>query len=163
MMAERHGFRLDDGLLFVLKPDELTVESVELGLPIRTHIRRYKVGDSVRRIEPVALSPRDFVDEWLKRPWSEMEPLSTPETAAWHSRLYNQNLDAESLRSAQCVSSPGKWVVTLEGRYFLVNDLGGYRYRMESISGSQPEGCPEESESGMRSPWLTAEQLRGLK
>jgi len=38
----------------------------------RKHIERYAVaGDSVRRIQPVALSPGDFVHEWLARPWAE--------------------------------------------------------------------------------------------
>lgn len=29
------------------------------------------VGDSVRRVQPVAASPRDFVDEWIASPWTE--------------------------------------------------------------------------------------------
>jgi hypothetical protein len=51
-------------------------ESLDLGVHNRVYIRRYAVnGDVVKRVQPVAASPRDFVDEWTVSPW--------PEAANW--------------------------------------------------------------------------------
>lgn len=44
--------------------------SIDTGVHSRVFIRHYAVsGDTVRRTQPVAVSPRDFVDEWLESPW----------------------------------------------------------------------------------------------
>lgn len=56
-----------------LQPDELLIElrdrSMDGGILVRTHVLRYRVTDAaVDRIDPVALQPQDFVDEWLTRP-----------------------------------------------------------------------------------------------
>lgn len=46
-------------------------DSIDTG-SARSEIFRYRVsGDEVRRIQPVAVNGRDFVDEWLQRDWSE--------------------------------------------------------------------------------------------
>ena len=51
-------------------------ESIDLGVHNRVYIRRYAVnGDVVKRVQPVAVSPRDFVDEWMVSSW--------PEAANW--------------------------------------------------------------------------------
>ena len=53
--------------------------SIDGGVHNREYIRRYSIhGDSIRRIAPVAASPRDFVDEWINLPW--------PEAAQWSDR-----------------------------------------------------------------------------
>jgi hypothetical protein len=45
--------------------------SIDAGVHNRVFIRHYSVmGDTVRRTQPVAVSPRDFVDEWIVSPWS---------------------------------------------------------------------------------------------
>jgi hypothetical protein len=39
----------------------------------RPHIERYAIaGDRVRRIQPAALNPRDFAEEWIISPWAEV-------------------------------------------------------------------------------------------
>ena len=62
---------------FVLKPDELIIElkdhSIDIGIHNRTEILRYSFADGVHRVDPVALQPQDFAEEWLAQPWSEME------------------------------------------------------------------------------------------
>ena len=56
---------------------EFTKRSIDLGVHNREAIRHYLIdGDRVRRIDPVALSPRDFVDEWLTSDWEEIGPWS---------------------------------------------------------------------------------------
>jgi hypothetical protein len=46
--------------------------SIDTGVHNRVWIRHYSViGDTVHRIQPVAVSPRDFVDEWVESPWEQ--------------------------------------------------------------------------------------------
>lgn len=46
--------------------------SIDGGVHNRIFIRHYSVlGDTVRRTQLVAVSPRDFVDEWIVSPWEE--------------------------------------------------------------------------------------------
>ncbi|KML62770.1 hypothetical protein VL15_01200 [Burkholderia cepacia] len=78
-----HGYVLDDNALrFKVRPDgfelRTTVGSLDSDVMTRPGIFRYRVdGDTVQRVQPVALNGRDFVDEWLKaddapaREWSE--------------------------------------------------------------------------------------------
>lgn len=57
---------------------------------IRRHVRRYAVaGGSVRRVQPVAESVRDFVDEWIDSSWEEAKDWSAsgPALAAGHSGI----------------------------------------------------------------------------
>src|SRR5690349_21210056 len=56
---------------------EFTERTIDGGVHNREAIRHYLVnGDQVRRVDPVALSPRDFVDEWLTDTWTESAKLS---------------------------------------------------------------------------------------
>ena len=64
-----------------LEPDELLIEltdrSIDAGIHSRTHVLHFNVaGPAGERIDPVALCPRDFVEEWLTRSWTEMESRS---------------------------------------------------------------------------------------
>jgi hypothetical protein len=60
--------------------------------PSRIWIRRFNIVDNtVERIPPVALSQRDFVDEWIQSTWEDAEswtePDVQPRTRAVHKRL----------------------------------------------------------------------------
>jgi hypothetical protein len=56
------------------------VNTIEIEQLFRKGIFRYEVdGDTVRRVQPIALDGRGFVDEWLKAPWSEAKEWSLPE------------------------------------------------------------------------------------
>ena len=79
LKVERDAFELrHDGSS--LDPDVL----------IRRHVRRYSVsGETVRRVQPVAETVRDFADEWIDSPWAEAKDWSgrDPALAAAHSSL----------------------------------------------------------------------------
>jgi hypothetical protein len=50
----------------------LETDSLDNDLMTRPGIFRYRIsGKQVTRVQPIALNGRDFVDEWLKSPWSE--------------------------------------------------------------------------------------------
>lgn len=56
----------------------------------RPHIERYAIaGDRVRRIQPAALNPRDFAEEWIVSPWAEAASWSAAGSAlkAEHARI----------------------------------------------------------------------------
>lgn len=184
LLSDRHGFWLgNDGPEFVLTPEELTIEfldrSVDVGIHNRTEIQRYRFGeDGVRRLDPVAFQPQDFMEEWLTRPWSEMQERSAAGLAGVHEALQASDSGDYGV-VAPCPGRPGRWVVSLETRYqgdkkldrpieryFVVADLGHYRYRMESVWSDAPEGCkvipsPATAPSE-KHPWLTADELRAL-
>src|SRR5262249_53129883 len=54
--------------------------SMDSGVLDRVWIRRFHVyGDRVVRMQPVAVSPRDFVDEWIVSPWRDASAWSLPQ------------------------------------------------------------------------------------
>jgi hypothetical protein len=56
--------------------------SIDSGVHNRVWIRHYQIlANSVKRIQPVAVSPRDFVDEWIISPWSESAAWSSSSSA----------------------------------------------------------------------------------
>lgn len=67
-----------------LTPTDLLIEyrggSIDNGTIIRTHVAHYLIqsGDRLERIAPVALSPNDFVDEWVSSAWPEATRWSDP-------------------------------------------------------------------------------------
>jgi hypothetical protein len=64
--------------------------SLDPEILIRRHVRRYAVtGETVRRVQPVAKSVRDFADEWISSSWAEAKAWSgrDPALAGAHSAL----------------------------------------------------------------------------
>jgi hypothetical protein len=66
--------------------------SIDLGINNRVWVRHFAVeGDEVRRTPPIAVSPRDFVDEWIVSPWDLASPWSRPDARRsleiWHAQL----------------------------------------------------------------------------
>ncbi|HUO93107.1 MAG TPA: hypothetical protein VMU22_09305, partial [Rhizomicrobium sp.] len=126
----------------------------------RTHVWRLAANDhSVRRLEPVALSPRDFVDEWLTRPWNEgvgwIEPSQNgSQLRDWYVRYHRGveiifgEFDGPPLR---CRSDKTLWQVgfTQQGgpknpdlsAYFLVRWLAPYRFTLVDIRTSKSRDC----------------------
>lgn len=62
--------------------------SIDGGVHNRVWIRHFAIsGDTVTRVQPVAVSPRDFVDEWLVSPWKS--------ASGWSSKTANEQLRQE--------------------------------------------------------------------
>ncbi len=180
LLSGEHGFwmgNVDNGLVFALKPDELIIElldgSVDLGIPNRTQIHRYSFVDGVKRLEPVALQPQDFAEEWLTRPWSEMQSESSPKTLKWHSTLYADLVMGKYSNVLLCAAKPDRWSIGFEityiGKelkepidvYLRVRDLGNYRFEMEAVSDSQFEGCLGEGSPSDKHPLALRRAVEG--
>ena len=187
LQTQDHGFWLgNDSPEFVLKADELLIEfldsSVDGGVHNRTEIQRYKFGTTIERLDPVAFQPQDFVEEWLTRPWTEMQSRSAAGLSEWHGSLSADYVRGDYSEVTRCGGSPGHWLIGLniarigakdisdaETTYFLVAELGDYRYRMEAVGSETFPACPSPEVRGPANapseqhPWLSPAQLRALR
>lgn len=126
-----------------LTPGELLLEFTGCALEpgfTRTHVLHYSIGASgVQRIDPVALDPQDFVDEWFRGPWSERQSRSAGGLAKWNGLLHTYTAEYEFVQP--CENRPGVTQVALQlmkaaGNelaepltvYCLVQDKGDHRY-----------------------------------
>ncbi|MGA2739039.1 MAG: hypothetical protein ABSG65_16495 [Bryobacteraceae bacterium] len=109
--------------------------------------------EKVERIDPIARGPRDFVDEWLTRPWEQSarwtEPYKRAALARWH-RMDN-SIDFSNT-AMHCRQSPDLWqimsgydVVPFDTplRYFLVRWQPPYRFTLVDINDRPWAGCTE--------------------
>jgi hypothetical protein len=181
LLSEKQGvYQSEDDLELVLKPEELMLEfldrSVDAGVHHRTRIRRYPLAGGVQRLDPVAFQPQDFAEEWFTRPWGEMQTRSAPETVDWHSKLHDGLVLGEYSAVVPCAQRPGRWMIALDithigekefaeplETYFLVRELGNYRYLMEAVSDSRPAGCPGDQFASGKHPWLAPAELKALR
>jgi hypothetical protein len=179
LVSDGHGFYLHDEDPIVLKPDEVMLEfldhSVEGGVHSRTHILRLNLADGLKRLEPVAFQPQDFAEEWLTRPWSEMQKMSAAETQKWHDKLQAPYIFGDFIGVVLCTGRPDHWSIGLEinnrdGKelkepimaYLLVRDLGNYHFFLDAVSDSAFEGCSGKDLPSDKHPWLSIEQLKAL-
>jgi len=151
-----------------LTPTDLLVEyrgnTIDADSIIRTHVLHYRIqaGDTLDRIAPVALSPNDFVDEWVTSTppeaarWSD--PAADPAAlAALHLRATAALDVAADFGGAakRCRSDPTLWQVSVfgiagEGKadpppvYYKVRWMAPYRFTLVD-GGLRPfVGCDEE-------------------
>jgi hypothetical protein len=61
-------------------------------------VRHFEVrGSAVKQVDPIAPTPRDFVEEWLAAPWklsaarSHAERSQSPSLETWHSKLHRND------------------------------------------------------------------------
>ena len=172
--------RNDPALLGDLGLDEATVEfatpSIDLDVHNREAVFHFEVsGNTVSRADPVALSPRDFVDEWLRRSWEESvlwtEPRQRDALATRHKAI-REGADFVSGSfvepTMRCTVRPGLWQVgiklgaTEEERdqqppvYFLVRWQPPYRFRMADAADRPFPECfaPDPKASEWRTLFL---------
>jgi hypothetical protein len=139
---------------------EYTVGSIDVTIHNREAIRHYSVEqDNVKRLDPVALSPRDFVDEWLTHSWPESSTWSE-QTSGSRLRESHRSLHSDSVRgeftgpTLHCSQHPDLWQVGIDfnkdgvpaiAHYFLVRWRPPYRFTMVQISDRPSPGCTEEN------------------
>jgi hypothetical protein len=136
---------------------EFTEGSIDAGVHNREAIRHFLIdGDRVRRVDPVALSPRDSVDEWLTRAWDEVATWSaSPALRQWHRKLHADIVAGDFIGTMHC-QTPDLWQVNVELHdvqknfeaepevYFLVRWRPPYHFTMVNISGQPWSRCNEE-------------------
>jgi hypothetical protein len=118
---------------------------------IRPHVLHYQLDHGkVQRIEPIALSPRDFVEEWLTRPWNEISVWSEPQLAEWHKKLHKDPVSGvyDAVRGCR---NPGQWQISIDfddktTSYFSVLDRGDSRFKMLRVSERPRTDCSGRNE-----------------
>jgi hypothetical protein len=156
----------DEGKLAVNQKDfdlRFHGESIDKGVFVRVFIRHYAVnGDVVRRIQPVAASPRDFVDEWIVSPWPEAANWSTERNVKKlrlaHEELQRINSKQDTLFSyssvRECAGSPDTVQVELcpgNGPSFYFHVSGNKSFMMMSISKEPDSACAGKDMPGSMS------------
>jgi len=130
--------------------------SIDAGIHNRVWIRHYSViGDGVRRVQPVAVSPRDFVDEWIVSPWQQASQWSSnPELrqahAAWSGRKKSGTSLIEYYSVQRCADSPEHYQVEVAeetgpkfeaARSFYFQVRGNGDYAMLRVSDKSDARC----------------------
>lgn len=142
---------------------EFTVRSIDAGVHSRQAVRHYKIdGDQVRRTDPLALSPRDFVDEWLTHDWRDAafwsESPNRRSASDWHKKLHKGFVAGEFIYpTMHCADAPDVWQVGVDfsepptpigaepkGNYFLVRWRPPYQFTMVEVSDHASPACKEE-------------------
>lgn len=136
---------------------EITDRSIDSGLHNRMHVLRFRITDSAaQRVDPVALQPQDFVDEWLTRPWGEMESRTLPASrAALKKRHDAARTDSTYELVQKCSGKPGFWEIGLEESerlYFLVEETAPLQFRMIDIDSKRHPGCTGNSPPNLERP-----------
>jgi hypothetical protein len=127
-------------------------ESIDDGVHNRLWIRHFRVtGDTVERVQPVAVSPRDFVDEWIVSPWAQAKAWSLQSRMtvlhAAHEVAAGEKKDEgfEFTAAQRCSDMPDHFQITLapmdESRpsYFQVR--GRTEFTMLSVDREASQAC----------------------
>ena len=144
----------DDGLV------EFTAGSIDGGILSHEATRHYKIDHGeVRCVDPLALSPRDFVDEWLTHDWKQrahwLESDNRRSMREWHERLHKSG--ELIYPTMHCPATPDLWQVGVDfsdpqppvgsppkGTYFLVRWRPPYRFTMVQVGDHPLPECTEE-------------------
>lgn len=119
-----------------------TDRSIDGGVHSRPHIRHYEIsGDTVKRTQPVAESPRDFVDEWIVSPWTEARDWSAPGLEPFHARA--KKTASEFISIQTCPDAVQIGVTDIESEkiplYFRVT--GQTTFKMQSVRTTPDPAC----------------------
>jgi len=124
--------------------------SIDGGVHNRVWVRHFRViGDTVRRVPPVAVSPRDFADEWIVSSWADASQWSLQHGIGsleqTHQRLHGMSFEFQSVH--RCSDAPDHYQIELSqddkpSYYFQV--LGAQPYMMKSVSMKPDAVCTGE-------------------
>jgi len=143
---------------------EFRVGSLDPGVHSYETIRHYALdGPKPHRIDPIALGPRAFTEEWLKANWNDGRAWSDPASMAalrtWYGKLHAENPLGEFYDTTHCGAHSDLWQVgidfTKEDRainekqkyvgsvYFAVRWRPPYHFQMTAIGTKPLAACKE--------------------
>lgn len=135
---------------------EYEVGSADTGILIRPQVRHYVLDpdiDQLFRIDPFALSPRDFVDHWLRTPDPALHEHAAPAVVQAFQHWRTQ-FPMEFFEFAQptmhCPDRPDLWQVSVlkqeatePSGYFLVLWKPPYRFTLVDVTTKPNPTCTE--------------------
>jgi hypothetical protein len=118
-------------------------------------IWHYRIqGDKLDRIDPIALNPRDFTEEWLTQPWSQSELWSQPSARTALQSVHDDDNGGEFAPTLHCRQRPDLWQVRIDRSsqekgsvYFLVRWRPPYHFTMVQALNSPSSDCTEQDPS----------------
>jgi hypothetical protein len=143
----------DEGRDVVMEPDGFRIDYTAFAPASfrRKGVLHYKIiANQPRRIAPVALTPQDFVDEWLHRPWSDARNWSRSGNQktlhAVHTNLQRINRVETYYGPVTRCSGDTLWQVRagiggIETRYFLIRETAPHDYLMAAARKTRESGC----------------------
>ncbi|HXZ01136.1 MAG TPA: hypothetical protein VEI03_14135 [Stellaceae bacterium] len=144
---------------------ELTIGSLDAGVHSYEAVRHYAIsGDRIERIDPVALDPAAFTEEWLKNTW-EQSAAWTPLRRRtflrpWHIRFHADFIRGEYIGQPQrCGKTPDLWQVGIDLKdviedkssgigYFFVTWQPPYHFEMIDIRSKPRADCNQPAPPG---------------
>ena len=125
-------------------------------------LRHYEIrGATATAEDPIAPTPRDFVEEWLASPWRASAARSdSPKLREWHAKLHRDDGQGDYPDPALgCARDPALVQVAthLEGlpkHYFLVRTKAPLHFTMAAISDRPFEGCTRTDPVANQQPSL---------
>ena len=141
---------------------EFPIRSIDTGVFTRPAIRHYKIDhDEVKRVDPLTLRPRDFVDEWLTHDWRESafwsESANRGSMLDAYRKLHKDFVSGEFIYPTMHCTEPDLWQVGVDfsdpptpmdeppkGAYFLVRWQPPYHFRMVQVGNHASPECTEE-------------------
>ena len=140
---------------------QYSARSIDEGRLVRPHVARYVIGhgDRLTRTDPIALSPADFIDEWLTLPWAQARRwldarANATALARQHQGGRIDTLFGEVGAATRCRADPTRWQVRFveqaEGkrdrppRWYQVRWSAPYRFRMVAAGTAPFPGCDEK-------------------
>lgn len=146
---------------------EFRVGSLDDGVHSYETVRHYALdGPKPRRIDPIALGPRAFTEEWLKADWNDGNAWSDPAQVAalrmWHKKLHAGFLLGAFGDTTRCGTHSDLWQVAIdfakEDRdinkeqkyvgpvYFAVRWRPPYHFQMAAVGTKPLASCRDTDE-----------------
>jgi len=136
-------------------------------------ISSYQVtGSQAQRMAPLALTPEDFLDQWVQLSWDDARRWARPSSDSalqeWHAKLHGLATDSVDIESVHHCSGEGEgdqiWLVELaidrqanpsitqEELYVQIAKRDGL-FTVESANSIHPAGCPGKTPLMPQTDW----------
>ena len=120
----------------------------------RSAVRHYRIDHDVATlIDPVALSPMDFVEEWVALDWTKdaRRFSESAQLMEWHRKLTHRSEDFRyDFPTYHCQATPDQWQLAYENAgkrtYFKVRWRPPYRFTMVEVSTQPDRKCTERDD-----------------
>ena len=154
-LLDKHELLYDEGdppVVGKIQPQDLRIEFSAggggYGYPHKA-VRHFEIhGPTVTQIDPIAPTPRDFVEEWLASPWQESGRLAeSPALQQWHQKLHRNDDEGDFPDdSVNCATDPDLWQISTHlqdepSHYFLVRWHHPDHFTMVQISDQPLQAC----------------------
>jgi len=146
-------------------PDDVLIEFSAAGTGYgfsHKALRRFEIhGATATQTDPIAPTPRDFVEEWLAAPWSDSAARSdSPSLSEWHDKLHRDDGQGDFPDPAlACANDPSLIEIAthLEGQpkhYFLVRTKQPLHFTMAAIGDGPYPDCTQTAATADKQPSL---------